>query len=62
MIDWIFIGFGISICSLYYVFYKISKNRMSNVLLIENITNNTEIPPRYDISDKEPDRSLKSLQ
>ena len=39
MIDWILIGFGISICSLYYVFYKISKHCQSNVLLIENNIN-----------------------
>jgi hypothetical protein len=48
MIDWILIGFGISICSLYYVFYKISKHCQSNVLLIENNINDTEIPPSYE--------------
>lgn len=48
MIDWIFIGFGITIGSLYYVFYKISKHCRSNVLLIENNTNDYEIPPSYE--------------
>jgi len=48
MISWIFIGSGITIVFLYCVFYKISKHYRSNIILIENDTNDTEIPPSYE--------------
>ena len=47
MIDWIFIGFGITIGSFYYIFKQFQKNCNSGVLLIENNTEDTEIPPSY---------------
>ena len=48
MIDWIFIGFGITFASFYYIFRQFQKNCNSGVILIENDTQDTEIPPTYE--------------
>ena len=48
MINFLFIGFGITLGSLYYLFHKISKHCNSGVLPIENNTQDTEIPPSYE--------------
>ena len=48
MIDWIFIGFGVITASFYYIFKQFQKNCNSSVLLIENNTEENEIPPSYE--------------
>ena len=47
MIDWIFIGFGIIIVPFYYIFKQFQKI-VTCVLLIENNTEENEIPPSYE--------------
>ena len=48
MFDWIFFGFGVTIASFYYIFRHFQKNCNSGVLLIENNTEENEIPPSYE--------------